>query len=115
MARLVDLCAQHLSLHIDYDAVSLKGAITLRVASSLSDQELWELTNRVLATRGFAMVQLSGAHPASLSVVKLADASGLAISAKDRRIGPRGRRETERRVTPGRRTCRGLDMSSRPH
>ena len=79
IARLVDLCAQRLNLTLDYDASVLKGKVTLRLTESLSDNELWELTNRVLGLRGFTTVQLPGDHGRDvLSVVRLADAAGLA-------------------------------------
>lgn len=84
LARLVDMAAQRLRLNIDYDAGALKGTVTLRLDGGLTDQELWELTNRVLAARGFTTVrQQAAAEPGgparlSYSVVKLTDAPTLA-------------------------------------
>ncbi len=79
LARLVDLCAQRLDLTVEYDASVLKGKVTLRLTESLTDGELWELTNRVLGLRGFTTVRLRGADGRKmLSVVRLADAAGLA-------------------------------------
>src|SRR5262245_30405920 len=78
LARLVDLCAQRLGLSIEYDASALKSTITLRVPESLTDQELWELANRLLVTRGFTSVQLPGARDNAFSIVKIADAPGMA-------------------------------------
>ncbi len=79
LARLVDLCAQRLDLTVEYDASVLKGKVTLRLTESLTDAELWELTNRVLGLRGFTTVRLRGADGREmLSVVRLADAAGLA-------------------------------------
>lgn len=78
LARLVDLSAERLRLQIDYEASALKGTVTLRLTESLSDEELWALTNRILASRGFASVCLPGANPKMLSIVKLADAPGMA-------------------------------------
>src|SRR5678816_3218239 len=62
LVRLVDLASQRLKLNLDYDAAALKaaGVITLRLEAGLSDKELWLLTNRVLALRGFTTVR-SGA------------------------------------------------------
>ena len=49
LPRLVDLCAQRLGLNIEYDAGALRGSVTLRLGAGVSDEELWLLTNRVLA------------------------------------------------------------------
>lgn len=74
---MVDLSAERLGLSIDYDASEIKGTITIRAAEPFMDAELWELTNRVLASRGFASVELPGSRGRMLSIVKLADAPGL--------------------------------------
>ncbi len=79
LARLVDLASQRLSLNIEYDAAVLRGSATLRLDAGLSDDELWTLTNRVLASRGFTTVRAPG--EAAYSVVRLADA---AAAAQDR-------------------------------
>ena len=58
LARLVDLCAQRLGLKIEYDARTVQGAkVTLRLGESVTDDELWALTNQLLATRGLTSVQ----------------------------------------------------------
>lgn len=72
LARLVDLCAERLGLNIEYDAAVLRGSVTLRLGGAVTDGELWMLTNRVLASRGFASVQRPGEE--LLSIVRLADA-----------------------------------------
>ncbi len=83
LARLVDLCAQRLDLTVEYDASVLKGKVTLRLNESLTDAELWDLTNRVLGLRGFTTVRLRGNDGREmLSVVRLADAAGLAEVAE---------------------------------
>lgn len=78
LARLVDLSAERLGYKVEYDAAAIKGTVTLRLGEGLSDEDLWSLANRVLASRGFATVRLPGAGPTMLSVVKLTDAPGLA-------------------------------------
>ncbi|MBX3378326.1 MAG: hypothetical protein KF678_15125 [Phycisphaeraceae bacterium] len=80
--RLLDLSAQRLRLNIEYDANALKaaGQVTLRLDAGLSDTELWDLTNRVLIARGFATVRVQG--KSAYSVVKLADAPGLAAAVE---------------------------------
>ena len=61
LARLVDLCAERLGLKIEYDPKDLQGAtVTLRLRDGISDDELWEVTNHLLASRGFTTVQLPG-------------------------------------------------------
>jgi len=75
LARLVDLASQRLRLNVEYDEAALKGTVTLRIGGSITDEELWALVNQLLAARGFTTVQGSGN---ALSVVKIADAPGLA-------------------------------------
>jgi general secretion pathway protein D len=94
LARLVDLCAQRLGLRIEYDATALKGEVTLRLPDGLSDEQLWALTNYLLASRGFTTVRAPGTpgtpgRPGSpgpgqdiISIVKLADAPGSAAIAR---------------------------------
>ncbi len=76
LARLVDFAAERLKLRIEYDAAALRGNVTLRLGESVSNDELWALTNRVLASRGFTTVRMPGSDV--VSVVKLADAPNLA-------------------------------------
>lgn len=76
LPRLVDLCAERLGLNIEYDAAALRGTVTLRLGAGVSDEELWLLTNRVLASRGFTSVQMPGED--MLSIVRLPDAPGMA-------------------------------------
>lgn len=88
LARLVDLCAQRLDLTIEYDASVLKGKATLRLTDTLTDEQLWELTNRILSLRGFTTVKLHGDDGQQiLSVVRLADAAGLAEVTADEACG----------------------------
>ena len=75
MPRLIDLVAERLDLNIEYDASTLKGTATLRLEAGVSDDELWQLTNRLLAARGFTTV--FAPNDAVYSVVRLTDAPGL--------------------------------------
>ncbi len=116
LPRLVDLCAQRLGLRIDYDPALLKGQVTLRLPDSLSDAELWALTNQLLAQRGFTTVRAPGAQ--TLSVVRAADAAQVA------RVEPAGGGEpapgvgqagfASLVVAPTRRTVKELSDSVRP-
>lgn len=76
LPRLIDLCAERLGLNIEYDAQAIRGTVTLRLGASVSDDELWALTNRVLASRGFTSVRMPGEN--LLSIVRLADAPAMA-------------------------------------
>ncbi|MCB9844663.1 MAG: hypothetical protein H6811_01570 [Phycisphaeraceae bacterium] len=73
LARLLDLCAQRLRLNIDYDAQALKATATIRLGREIADGELWDLTNRILASRGFTTIEPPGG--VGLSVVRLQDAA----------------------------------------
>lgn len=81
MSRLVDLAAQRLHISVDYDPAALKGAVALRLDSSLSDTELWALTNRLLAARGFTTIRTTASESA-YSVVKLSEAPNLAPASE---------------------------------
>jgi len=76
VARLVDLAAHRLNVSIEYDASALPGTATLRMAQGVSDEELWQLMHRVLTGRGLTTVRRTGT--AAFSVVKIADAPGVA-------------------------------------
>lgn len=86
LSRLVDVCAERLKMRIDYDAAVLKGSATLRIPDALSDGELWELTNQLLAQRGFTTVRSPGGQ--SVSVVKATDAAGIARLQASPDAGP---------------------------
>lgn len=73
LARLIDLTADRLKARISYDDQALKARVTLRQADGMSDLELWQLTNRVLAEQGWTTVR-SG-DDGTLAVVKLANAA----------------------------------------
>jgi len=75
LPRLVDLASQRLGVNIEYDS-KLAGSVTLRLGSEITDEELWRLTNRLLASRGFTTVRM--AEDGTLSVVPLSAAAGLA-------------------------------------
>ncbi|MCC6678667.1 MAG: hypothetical protein IT436_16150, partial [Phycisphaerales bacterium] len=72
---MVDLAAQRLRLNIEYNPADLKGQVTLRTEAGISDEELWPLLNRLLASRGFTTVQLPGRS--AYSVIKLSDVANL--------------------------------------
>ena len=76
LPRLVDIAAQRLKVNIEYDAAILKGTVTLRLGAGISDQDLWEMTNRLLAARGFVTVKPPG-RDGVLSVVRIEAAAGL--------------------------------------
>lgn len=95
LPRLVDAAAQQLHLNIEYDAAAVKGQVTLRLDGPLSDEELWQLLNRVLAARGFTTVRQTagGARPA-YSVVKTTEAAAVAA------IEPPGKDEAPEASVP---------------
>lgn len=76
LARVVDLASERLGVNIEYDASKLKGTVTLRLGGGVTDDELWQLTNRLLASRGFTTVRRAGED--TLSVVMLAEAADAA-------------------------------------
>lgn len=89
LARLIDLCAERLGMRFEYDAGQLRGTVTLRVPDGVSDGELWALTSRVLAARGFTTV--FAPDSGVMSVVKITDAGGAArVGTGDLDVGSGG-------------------------
>lgn len=76
LARLVDLSAERLKLRISYDEALVKGRVTLRSSAPYSDDELWKLTNRLLAEQSLATVVIGDDQ--TMSIVKFASAAQLA-------------------------------------
>ncbi len=76
LARFTDMVAERLKLNLEYDPASLTGSVNIRTEEGLSDQELWQLFNGVLATRGLTTVL----DPAQRTyrIVKVSDAVGVA-------------------------------------
>ncbi|MEQ8764763.1 MAG: secretin N-terminal domain-containing protein [Planctomycetota bacterium] len=81
LPRLIDLSAKRLGLNIQYDAAALRGTLTLRLGQGISDENLWTLTNRLLASKGFATVQMPGED--TLNVVRLNEAAAVARVEED--------------------------------
>ncbi|MBX3388622.1 MAG: hypothetical protein KF691_04120 [Phycisphaeraceae bacterium] len=88
LSGLVILTANTLEIPLEFDPAILKpsgsgasSTVTLRGVSDVTPDELWALTNQVLASRQLALVRSPNAHV--LSIVKLADApnaSGVQIA-----------------------------------
>ncbi len=76
LVRLVDFAAQQLELNIEYDPAELRGSVHLRLGEGVSDAQLWELTNRLLASKGLTTIRMPGDE--ALSVVGLTKARTLA-------------------------------------
>ncbi len=72
LARLIDLCSERLRYTIDYDSAALKVPVTIRAPQQLTNQDLWNLANRLLASKGFTTVRQGDRQ---FSVVKLVDAA----------------------------------------
>lgn len=89
LARLVDVASSRLGVDIQYEESQLRQQVTLRLTEGLNDEELWALTNRLLAANGFTTVEVAGTD--LLSVVRVGDAPGLA------RIGGESGTESSRR------------------
>ena len=104
LARLVDLAADRLKLSVSYDPQALRSTVTIRAASSLTDDELWSLANQSLFFQGWTTVRApsgvaggadrSGSAKGSsapadttFSIVKIADAAQSARIEPLRDIG----------------------------
>ncbi|MEM7227814.1 MAG: secretin N-terminal domain-containing protein [Planctomycetota bacterium] len=75
LIRLVDLCAELLDLNIEYDPSALRAKLTLRLGDGISNDELWTLTNRLLASRNLTSIRMPGEQ--TLSIVRTSEATAL--------------------------------------
>ena len=73
---IVDLAAERLGLNIEYDKSTLRGEVTFRLGTPIGDSELWNLTNRLLSSKGYTTVRRPGEQ--TLGVIPLAEASAVA-------------------------------------
>ena len=76
LARLVDLCAAQQGFEVEYAQGDLGAKVTIRVSEPLSADELWALTNELLASNGLASVRRPGSR--ILSIVRAGEAANAA-------------------------------------
>jgi type II secretory pathway component GspD/PulD (secretin) len=81
LASLVQLCAARGHFEVEYSEADLQAKVVIRVEGELSDDELWALTNELLAANGLASVRRPGSR--ILSIVKAADAAAAARVERD--------------------------------
>ena len=67
LKHLVDLCSERLDLNVEYDPRALEQSVTLRVGDPLTNDELWSVTNHLLASRGLTTIRTRDGY---FSVVK---------------------------------------------
>ena len=74
LAAMVELSAEQLGISLDYPRDALQRmTLNLRLAESLTKQQLWDVTNRLLVENGYTSVRSPGDE--LLSIIKLPDAS----------------------------------------
>ncbi len=76
LARLVDLCAAQQGFEVEYAQGDLGAKVTIRVSEPLSADELWALTNELLASNGLASVRRPGSR--IVSIVRAGEAANAA-------------------------------------
>jgi type II secretory pathway component GspD/PulD (secretin) len=76
LEHLVQLCAARGKVEVEYVEADLKARVVIRVEGELTDDELWALTNELLASNGLASVRRPGSRV--LSIVKATDAAAAA-------------------------------------
>ena len=98
LMRFTDLVAARLKLNLEYDPAALTGEVSIRTEQGLSDAELWQLFNGVLATRSLTTV-LSPAQ-GTYRIVRISDAPVVAP------VAPQGLTPSTTTPTSGPRTDR---------
>lgn len=93
LSRFTQMVAERLKLNLEYDPSLLTGSVSIRTEQGLSDSELWQLFNGVLATRSLTTV-LSPSQ-GTYRIVKLSDAAVVAP------VAPQGLTPLSTSLTPG--------------
>ncbi len=75
LRALVDVAAEELGLHVEYDPKDLTGMVTLRSPQGLEPSALWHAVNDLLASRGLTTIRRSGSGV--FSVLKATEAAAL--------------------------------------
>jgi general secretion pathway protein D len=78
LARLADLTAEFAGVSVQYNPQKVQGSVRLAVRGAVTQAELWEVFNQVLAGQGFTTV-LTGLPPV-YQVVPLTEAAGLSVA-----------------------------------
>jgi general secretion pathway protein D len=73
---MLELSSRHFGVRIEFDAEKLQGEMPIQRGTPYSYEEIWQIANNELATRGFTTVQPPGSE--SLRVVPLSEAASLA-------------------------------------
>lgn len=76
LPELIDACSTLIRQSILYNPAEIVGTVKLRLTEGVSANELWDLANEALVSRGFTTVQVAGSD--ALQVVQLAAAPALA-------------------------------------
>ena len=78
LARLADLTAEFAGVSVQYNPQKVQGSVRLAVRGEVTQAQLWEIFNQVLAGQGFTTV-LTGLPPV-YQVVPLTEAAGLGVA-----------------------------------
>ena len=76
LSDLMEFWIRERDLSLEYDPEKLDDIVTLRTGTGVTTASFWALTNRMLAARGLACIQVSGEE--NLTIVPLSDAPNLA-------------------------------------
>lgn len=72
LADLIDACAALIGQSILYNPAEITGSVRLRMTAGVSADQLWDLANEALVSRGFTTVQVAGSD--ALQVVAIGNA-----------------------------------------
>jgi len=76
LADLLDACSAMMGVSIEYQPAEVSGSVALRIDGGMSDEEVWQVAQQALASKGLVSVQQPGSRV--LQVVTLANAPALA-------------------------------------
>ncbi len=88
LVDLLDACAAGLDLALDYDRAQIQGKVTIKSDLGFSDEGMWSLANRLLASKKLASIQAPGED--ALGIVSVGEAAKLARIETDVRTARAG-------------------------
>lgn len=76
LSDLIDACGAILGFAIEYQPSEVSGAVAVRIERGMSPEEVWQVAQRALVSRGLISVQPPGSD--ALQIVPLANAASVA-------------------------------------
>ena len=87
LSDLLDACSALLGVSIEYQPAEVSGQVAVRINGGMSDDEVWQLAQQALTSKGLTSVQQPGSRV--LQVVTIVNAPALARLEDPALVGTR--------------------------